>query len=77
MEPAGLGRRVRAQRRKHRLRQAELAAMAGVGNRFLSELEHGKSTLELGRTLRVLRTLGLELRLSERHWDDLEHRNGE
>ncbi len=74
---AELGRRVRAERRRHRLRQAELAAIAGVGNRFLSELEHGKATLELGRTLRVLRTLGLELRLSERRWSDLEHSDGE
>lgn len=77
MEPAELGRRVRAQRRKHRLRQAELAAIAGVGNRFLSELEHGKSTLELGRTLRVLQALGLEIRLSERHWGDFEYVDGE
>ena len=77
MGPTKLGRRVRAQRRKHRLRQADLAAIAGVGNRFLSELEHGKSTLELGRTIRVLQTLGLELRLSERHWGDLERNDGE
>ena len=77
MEPKELGRRVRAERRKHHLRQAEVAAIAGVGNRFLSELEHGKPTLELGRTLQVLQTLGLELRIDERHWDDLEHSDGE
>ena len=31
------------------LTQAQAAGLAGVGNRFLSELERGKSTVELGR----------------------------
>jgi HTH-type transcriptional regulator/antitoxin HipB len=63
-----VGRAVRRQRRQLRLRQAELAALAGVGNRFLSELENGKPTLEIGRVLKVLTVLGLEVALVPRTW---------
>jgi len=51
---------VRAARRALKLRQAELAAAAGVGVRFLIELEAGKPTVQLGKTLDVLNALGLD-----------------
>ena len=69
MKIESLGRQIRLRRRKLRLRQAELAALAGVGNRFLSELENGKASLELGKTMRVLETLGLDLVLYDRDLD--------
>lgn len=72
-----IGRFVRAQRRRQGLRQAELAALAGVGNRFVSELEHGKPGLELGRVLIVLRALGAVLEARTRTWRDLELADGE
>jgi len=51
---------VKAARRKLKLRQADLAAAAGVGVRFLIELEAGKPTTQLGKTLAVLNALGLD-----------------
>jgi transcriptional regulator with XRE-family HTH domain len=48
------------------LRQDELAAAAGVGLRFLVELERGKPTVQLGRTLSVLAAVGLDLRVVSR-----------
>ena len=56
-----LGRRVRNKRRQIGVRQADLAALAGVGTRFLSELENGKETAEIGKVLLVLNRLGLDL----------------
>jgi HTH-type transcriptional regulator / antitoxin HipB len=56
-----LGAAVRARRRALRLKQAELASLAGVGLAFLYELEHGKSTLRIDKVLAVLTVLGLEL----------------
>jgi len=35
--------------------------MAGVGRRFVSELENGKETLEIGRVLKVCQALGIDL----------------
>lgn len=77
MNPAGLGRTVRANRRTQGLRQDELAALAGVGNRFVSDFENGKDTLEIGRALRVLDALGLELQVAARTWSDIEQRDGD
>ncbi len=45
---------------------AETAALCRVGIRFLSELERGKPTAEIGRALKVARRLGLQLRLAPR-----------
>lgn len=70
MTPAELGRQVRLRRRTAGLRQQELAALAGVGTRFVCELERGKESLELGRLLRVMETLGLELQVRERDWPE-------
>lgn len=61
-----IGRLVRKQRRDQKLKQAELASIAGVGTRFVSELENGKSSLEIGRVLQVLHTMGLELSIEPR-----------
>ena len=56
-----LGQLLRASRRAQGLRQQDAAGISGVGVRFLSELERGKPTVELGRALRVLGRLGLEV----------------
>lgn len=64
--PAALGRLLRQRRKADRMTQAEAAALCGVGTRFLSELERGKATAELGKALRVLRGLGLELAVTPR-----------
>lgn len=56
--PAEIGEVVRAARKAAGLRQYELAGAAGVGLRFLVELERGKPTAQLGKTLQVLEALG-------------------
>jgi len=56
-----VGAAIRKKRRDIGMRQAELAALAGVGVRFLSELENGKSSAEIGKVLQVLHRLGLDL----------------
>jgi transcriptional regulator with XRE-family HTH domain len=59
--PAELGAALREARRSRGLRLQDAAAGAGVGVRFLSELERGKPTSRLGETLRVASSLGLRL----------------
>lgn len=63
-----LGLAVRLRRRSVHLKQNELAGLAGVGLRFISDLEHGKPGLEIGRVVRVLTALGLELLVAPRRW---------
>lgn len=59
--PEDIGALVRRARKQAKLRQAEAAAMCGVGTRFLSDLENGKPTLHLGKTLQVLKAFGLSV----------------
>lgn len=66
MTPQDIGQAVRKARKALGLRQDELAAAAGVGLRFLVELERGKPTVQLGRTLQVLDAVGLDLRVAGR-----------
>lgn len=61
MTPLALGSRVRAERRRLGLRQDQFAASAGVGLRFLVDLERGKPTVRLDKVLSVLNALGLTL----------------
>jgi y4mF family transcriptional regulator len=61
--PATIGQAIRSARKALGLRQPELAAAAGVGLRFLVELERGKPTAQLGLTLTVLQAVGPDLKV--------------
>ena len=60
MTTEGIGQKVRAQRKLLGMNQAELAMVSGTGVRFISDLENGKESCELGKTLKVLKNLGIE-----------------
>lgn len=59
--PGAVGQLVRERRERLGFTQLELATRAGTGRRFISELESGKPTLELGRTLAVLDAVGIRI----------------
>lgn len=65
---ADLGDFVRAARAEVGSDQATTAGVAGVGVRFLGELERGKETLRFGLVLRVLDRLGFEVWVAPRGW---------
>lgn len=58
MSAETIGRYVREKRKMLGLTQGEVAAIAGVGVRFLSELERGKETVRLDRVNLVLAVFG-------------------
>ncbi|WP_454827895.1 helix-turn-helix transcriptional regulator [Pseudoxanthomonas wuyuanensis] len=62
--PLSIGAAVRQARRSHGLTQTQLAGLAGTGLRFISELERGKPSVALDKTLAVLAVLGLRLQIS-------------
>jgi y4mF family transcriptional regulator len=64
LTPTELGVLVRRVRKAQHLRQDELAGVARVGVRFIVDLEAGKETLHLGKTLKVLESLGIRLALT-------------
>lgn len=59
-----IGTTVRQARLAQGLRQDQLAAAAGVGLRFLVELERGKRTVRLDKVLAVLTALGCRLEIA-------------
>ena len=58
MDVKQIGTAVRNARRTQGLRQDQLAGAAGVGLRFIVELEAGKPTIQLGKAIQVLAALG-------------------
>jgi len=58
---ASFARAVRERREELRLRQAEVADLAGCSQRFVHTLERGKASLRLDKVLDVLEVLGLDL----------------
>ena len=62
--PQSLGTVLRASRKRLGLTQADLTLAAGVGLRFIVELEAGKPTVRLEQVLRVVDALGSSLTLT-------------
>jgi transcriptional regulator with XRE-family HTH domain len=58
---SAFGQLIRRSRKALGLSQDELVLATGVGRRFLIELESGKASCQLGRSLVVARALGLSL----------------
>ncbi len=55
-----LGAILRSRRKAQGLTLEQLSGLSGLGIRFLSELERGKATAELGKSLQVAALLGLD-----------------
>ena len=63
-DTAQLGALLRHVRRQQGLTQVQLAAVCGVGVRFLRELEGGKQSCHLAKTLHVINMLGLRVEVA-------------
>jgi transcriptional regulator with XRE-family HTH domain len=51
---------IRSRRKAMKMRQDQLALATGVGRRFLIDLEAGKPSCQLGRSLLVAEAVGLQ-----------------
>lgn len=56
-----LGHLVRAHRKVKGLTLETVSGLGNLSTRFLSEFERGKETAEIGKILKALRTLGLDV----------------
>ncbi|MFO7870372.1 MAG: helix-turn-helix domain-containing protein [Kiritimatiellia bacterium] len=59
-----LGAAIREERKRLKVTQKQLAMVAGVGLRYLIELERGKPTARMEGAFKVLQALGLKMRLA-------------
>ncbi len=64
MNSAEIGDQIKKERKSMGLRQAELASVAGVSVRTLSDIENGKQTAHIGLVLKIIESLGMTLTLT-------------
>jgi HTH-type transcriptional regulator / antitoxin HipB len=58
-----IGKLVRSTRKSLAVTQENLALTSGTGLRFIIDLEHGKPTCQLEKTLTAVRTLRIKIEL--------------
>ncbi len=61
-----IGRLARAHRKQRHLTLETVSGLGNLSTRFLSEFERGKETAEIGKVLKALRTLGLDVIIQPR-----------
>lgn len=66
---AELGSLIRSKRKKLGYTQAQLSDYSGLSTSFISNLENGKETTELGKALFLLQLLGLDMIINDRGGD--------
>ncbi len=66
MDIKEIGKIIRKKRKIWGFTQAEAAGMCNVGVRFLSELENGKTTLQIGKVFHVLEEFGFTVMIKDR-----------
>lgn len=64
LNPTEIGVIVRTARKSQKLRQDQLAGAAGVGVRFVVDLEAGKPTAQIGKALLILEALGCKVTIT-------------
>ena len=58
-----LGLLIRAARKTQKIRMDDLAVSAAVGPVFVRDVERGKETVQLGRVFKLLRELGIQIKV--------------
>lgn len=61
MENKTISKYVKAMRKEYNLTQVDLSEKAGVGLRFVRELEQGKQTLRIDKVNQILNLFGSEV----------------
>ena len=60
-DPAEIGRVLRAKRKAQKLTLRDVAGHTGLSVRFISEVERGKPTAEIGKVLYLLSAVGVDV----------------
>ena len=64
MDMKELGEFIAAERKRQGVTQLQLSQAADVGRRFVVDVEAGKETVQTGKLLKVLDTLGVSITLT-------------
>ena len=61
-----LGKAIRMRRKELKYTQSYISEVTGLSISFLSDLENGKPTAEIGKTILVINLLGLDINVEAR-----------
>jgi len=61
-----IGLLIKKKRNELNMTQPQLANISGNGIRFISDLENGKKTMQIGKVLDIIHILGFDLIISAR-----------
>ena len=65
-DATSLGNAIRLRRKKLKYTQGYISEITGFSVSFLSDLENGKQTAEIGKTIEVINLLGLDILVEAR-----------
>lgn len=65
-DAASLGNAIRSRRKELNYTQGYISEITGLSISFLSDLENGKPTAEIGKTIEVINLLGLDILVEAR-----------
>ncbi len=60
------GTMIKSRRKKLGYTQKNICELSGISASFISDLENGKTTIELGKAIHLANLLGVDLELQER-----------
>lgn len=60
-DAASLGNAIRSRRKELNYTQGYISEITGLSVSFLSDIENGKPTAEIGKTIKVINLLGLDI----------------
>lgn len=63
-EVSDIGQVIKQIRKSQGLTQSDLAASAGVGIRFIVDIENGKETAQIGKVIKLCNMLGIKIDIS-------------
>ena len=66
LDVISLGSEIKERRKELNYTQKFLSEVTGLSSSFISDLEHGKETTEIGKVLFLINTLGLNFILEKR-----------
>ncbi|MBS5426475.1 MULTISPECIES: helix-turn-helix domain-containing protein [Phascolarctobacterium] len=66
LDVISLGSAIKERRKELNYTQKFLSEVTGLSSSFISDLEHGKETTEIGKVLFLINTLGLNFILEKR-----------
>ena len=65
-DTTSLGNAIRSRRKELKYTQGYISEITGLSVSFISDLENGKPTAEIGKTIEVINLLGLDILVEAR-----------